>query len=47
MTTLTDLFGRKGRHAFVTGASSGFGVEFAEALALAGADFVDGGYTAW
>lgn len=38
MTTLTDLFGLKGHRALVTGASSGFGVEFAEALAIAGAD---------
>ena len=38
MTALEDVFGLVGRHAIVTGASSGLGVEFAEALALAGAD---------
>jgi NAD(P)-dependent dehydrogenase (short-subunit alcohol dehydrogenase family) len=38
MTTLNDLFGLRGRHALVTGASTGLGVEFAEALAIAGAD---------
>ncbi len=30
MTTLTDLFGLKGHCALVTGASSGFGIEFAD-----------------
>lgn len=38
MTTLTDLFGLRGRVAVVTGASSGLGVEFADALACAGAN---------
>lgn len=38
MTTLQDLFGLRGRRALVTGASSGLGVELAEALAVAGAD---------
>jgi len=38
MTTLTDMFGLGGRVAVVTGASSGLGVEFADALASAGAD---------
>jgi NAD(P)-dependent dehydrogenase (short-subunit alcohol dehydrogenase family) len=38
MTALEDVFGLRGRHAIVTGASSGLGVEFAEALAIAGAD---------
>ena len=36
--TLDDLFGLRGHRALVTGASSGLGVEFADALALAGAD---------
>ncbi|MET0154131.1 MAG: SDR family oxidoreductase [Candidatus Binatia bacterium] len=40
MTTLQDIFGLRGHHAVVTGASSGLGVEFAEALAIAGADLV-------
>lgn len=38
MTTLADIFGLAGHRAVVTGASSGLGVEFAEALAIAGAD---------
>ena len=38
MTSLADIFGLEGRCAIVTGASSGLGVEFAEALAIAGAD---------
>lgn len=38
MTTLGDIFGLAGHRAIVTGASSGLGVEFAEALAIAGAD---------
>ncbi len=37
-TSLDSLFGLKGRVAVVTGASSGLGVEFADALACAGAD---------
>jgi len=36
--SLEDLFGLRGRVAIVTGASSGLGVEFADALASAGAD---------
>ena len=36
--TLQDLFGLNGKAALVTGASSGLGVEFARALAVAGAD---------
>jgi gluconate 5-dehydrogenase len=35
---LEQLFGLRGRVAIVTGASAGLGVEFAEALACAGAD---------
>jgi NAD(P)-dependent dehydrogenase (short-subunit alcohol dehydrogenase family) len=38
VTTLEDIFGLRGHRALVTGASSGLGVEFAEALAIAGAD---------
>jgi len=38
MKTLEDLFGLKGKIAVVTGASAGLGVEFARALAIAGAD---------
>jgi len=38
VTTLQDIFGLHGHCAIVTGASSGLGVEFAEALAIAGAD---------
>lgn len=37
-TTLEDLFSLRGRTAIVTGASSGLGIEFADALACAGAD---------
>ena len=40
MTTLEDIFGLRGHRAIVTGASSGLGVEFAEALAIGGADLV-------
>ncbi|MGH7857022.1 MAG: SDR family NAD(P)-dependent oxidoreductase, partial [Candidatus Binatia bacterium] len=36
--TLETIFGLRGHRAIVTGASSGLGVEFAEALAIAGAD---------
>jgi NAD(P)-dependent dehydrogenase (short-subunit alcohol dehydrogenase family) len=38
MNSILDLFRLDGRVAIVTGASSGFGVSFAEALAQAGAD---------
>lgn len=38
MDSLEALFSLRGRRAIVTGASSGLGVECAEALALAGAD---------
>ena len=38
MAGLDDIFGLSGHRAIVTGASSGLGVEFAEALAIAGAD---------
>jgi NAD(P)-dependent dehydrogenase (short-subunit alcohol dehydrogenase family) len=38
MKTLQDVFGLKGKVALVTGASSGLGVELAQALAIAGAD---------
>ncbi len=38
MKNLQELFGLKGKTALVTGASSGLGVEFARALAVAGAD---------
>jgi gluconate 5-dehydrogenase len=38
MSALEELFGLGGRVAVVTGASAGLGVEFAEALAAAGAD---------
>jgi len=37
-TSLEDLFSLRGRVAIVTGASSGLGIEFADALACAGAD---------
>jgi NAD(P)-dependent dehydrogenase (short-subunit alcohol dehydrogenase family) len=37
---ITDLFRLDGRVAIVTGASSGLGVAFAQALAEAGADVV-------
>lgn len=37
MNTVDELFGLKGKVAIITGASSGLGVEFAEALASAGA----------
>jgi gluconate 5-dehydrogenase len=36
--TLEDLFGLRGKVALVTGASAGLGIEFARALATAGAD---------
>jgi len=38
MTALDSIFGLAGHRALVTGASSGLGIEFAEALASAGAD---------
>jgi NAD(P)-dependent dehydrogenase (short-subunit alcohol dehydrogenase family) len=38
MDSLESLFSLRGRHALVTGASSGLGVECARALGLAGAD---------
>ena len=38
MNSLQELFGLKGKIALVTGASGGLGVEFARALAVAGAD---------
>ena len=38
MSNVQNLFGLRGRVALVTGASSGLGVEFARALAVAGAD---------
>ncbi|KDQ51410.1 hypothetical protein JAAARDRAFT_62486 [Jaapia argillacea MUCL 33604] len=38
--TLTDIFGLSGKVGFVTGAGSGLGAEFCQALALAGADVV-------
>ncbi|HUO06342.1 MAG TPA: glucose 1-dehydrogenase [Candidatus Binataceae bacterium] len=38
MDSLESLFSLRGRHAIVTGASSGLGVECARALAIAGAD---------
>jgi len=38
MDSLESLFSLRGRHALVTGASSGLGVECAIALAIAGAD---------
>ena len=40
--TVTDMFRLDGRVAIVTGASSGLGVAFAQALAEAGADVVLG-----
>jgi len=40
MTDLERLFSLRGQVSVVTGASSGLGVEFAEALAAAGADLV-------
>jgi NAD(P)-dependent dehydrogenase (short-subunit alcohol dehydrogenase family) len=38
MDSLEELFSLRGRHALITGASSGLGAECARALALAGAD---------
>jgi NAD(P)-dependent dehydrogenase (short-subunit alcohol dehydrogenase family) len=38
MNSLEELFSLRGRHALVTGASSGLGAECARALAIAGAD---------
>ncbi|WP_349769229.1 SDR family NAD(P)-dependent oxidoreductase, partial [Nocardioides sp.] len=38
--TITELFRLDGKVAIVTGASSGLGVAFAQALAEAGADVV-------
>jgi gluconate 5-dehydrogenase len=38
MSAIDELFGLSGRVAAVTGASSGLGIEFAQALAAAGAD---------
>jgi NAD(P)-dependent dehydrogenase (short-subunit alcohol dehydrogenase family) len=38
VTTLEGIFGLRGHRALVTGASSGLGIELAEALAIAGAD---------
>ncbi len=40
--SVLDLFGLDGKVAIVTGASSGLGVAFAQALAEAGADVVLG-----
>ena len=40
--TVTDMFRIDGKVAIVTGASSGLGVAFAQALAEAGADVVLG-----
>src|SRR5271154_5468994 len=40
MNSLEDLFSLRGHAGLITGASSGLGVECAEALALAGADVV-------
>ena len=40
MTTVLDRFRLEGKVAIVTGASSGLGIAFAEALAEAGADLV-------
>ena len=38
MSALEETFGLRGHRAIVTGASSGLGVEFADTLAMAGAD---------
>ena len=38
--TIEEIFGLRGHRALVTGASSGLGVEFADTLAIAGADVV-------